>query len=289
MAFKDLLAVIDDEPASQARLEVAARLATTFDAHLTGLYAIAPLYLPAFVEAELPEDIHRARLERDEELVGNARQRFEATMTRQGLEGRCEWRGVRGDPTEAAVRHGRYTDLVVVGQVPPHHDLDTRPAQPQTLVFECGTPLLVVPYAGTFPTLGHRILVGWNASRESARAVASAMPLLQRAHKVIVLTIDPRPGDPRPGDPRSGRAGPGDEPARDLARHLARHGCQVEAAQVATDAVDASDALLNMVTDESCDLLVLGAYGHSRLRELVLGGMTRTVLQHMTVPVLMSH
>lgn len=279
MAFKDLLVVVDDSAASAARIDVAAQLAARNDGHVTGLYAVTPIVLPGYIESELPEEVRDNQRRFAQEQAAKAGALFDAAMRRHGLTDRSEWRLVHGSPTDAAALHGRYADLVVVGQVDPHRDRDHPVVLPQDLVFECGRPLLVVPYAGRFATVGERVLVGWNGSREAARAVADALPLLAAAKRVVLLAVNPK----------SGPAGIGDEPGADIARHLSRHGCRVEAARVSTDQVDPGDTLLNTVSDESCDLVVMGAYGRSRLREQVLGGMTRFMLEHMTVPVLMSH
>ncbi|WP_448204062.1 universal stress protein [Azospirillum sp. sgz302134] len=279
MAFKDLLVVVDDTPASAARIDLAAQFAARNDGHLTGLYAVVPVVLPGYIETELPEEVRDNQRRFAETQAAKAEALFNEAVRRHGLTDRSEWRSVRGNPTDAAALHGRYADLVVVGQVDPHRDREHAVVLPQDLVFECGRPLLVVPYAGGFSKLGERVLVGWNGSAEAARAVADAMPLLEAAKRVLLMAVNPK----------TGRAGIGDEPGADIAKHLSRHGCRVEAAHVTTDQVEPGDALLNAVADESCDLVVMGAYGRSRLREQVLGGMTRYMLQHMTVPVLMSH
>lgn len=279
MALKDLLVVVDDTAAAAARIDVAAQLAARNDGHLVGLYTITDLLLPGYIATELPEAVRENQRRFADEQAAKAEALFNDAMRRHGLTNRSEWRAVRGNPTEMAALHGRYADLVVVGQVDPQRDRDYPVALPQDLVFSCGRPLLVVPYAGTFSTVGERILVGWNASREASRAVGDALPLLTAAKRVVVMAVNPK----------SGNGGIGDEPGADIAKHLSRHACRVEAAHISTDAVEPGDTMLNTVADESCDLVVMGAYGRSRLRELVLGGMTRYMLQHMTVPVLMSH
>ncbi|PWC54921.1 universal stress protein [Azospirillum sp. TSO22-1] len=278
MAFKDLLVVVDDTPAAAARIDVAAQLAVKHDAHVTGLYVITGPLIPNFLDAQIPEAVRAAQRDLANELAAKAGTLFDSRMRRFGLTDRSEWRALRGLPGELVAVHGRYADLVVVGQIDPKHDHDLPLLHPQDLVFDCGRPLLVVPYAGTFPTVGERVLVGWNASREAARAVGDALPLIATAQKVLVLAVNPKPG----------QLGLGDEPGADIARHLSRHG-RVQATHVTTDAVEPGDTMLNTVADESCDLVVMGAYGRSRLRERVLGGMTRYMLEHMTVPVLMSH
>ncbi|HEY0838165.1 MAG TPA: universal stress protein [Azospirillum sp.] len=279
MALNDLLVVVDDSAASAARIAVAAQLANRHNAHLTGLYVVAAATMPAYVDAEIPEAVRVAQRNAADERAQAAGAAFDGIMRRFGLTDRSEWRAVRGTPTDVAALHGRYADLVVVGQVDPRRDHDVPVVQPADLVFECGRPLLVVPYAGTFDMVGERVLVGWNASREAARAVGDAMPLLTTAQRIVVLAVNPK----------TGVEGLGDAPGADIARHLSRHGTRVEATHIATSEVEPGDMMLNTIADESCDLVVMGAYGRSRLRELVLGGMTRYMLQHMTVPVLMSH
>jgi nucleotide-binding universal stress UspA family protein len=137
----------------------------------------------------------------------------------------------------------------------------------------------VVPYIGGSDIIGRRALVAWNASREAARALNDAIPLLEDAENVTVLSVNPK----------RGIRGEGDLPAADIALHLARHGMKAEASYVVAEDIGVGDALLSRAADLGSDLIVMGGYGHSRLREIVLGGATRTVLRHMTVPVLLSH
>ena len=139
--------------------------------------------------------------------------------------------------------------------------------------------MLVVPYAFERRPVGRRVLVAWNASREAARAVSDALPLLKRAGQVDVVAFEPG---------KSGAAH-GEEPGADIALYLARHGVKVTVSRVDAPDLDVGNQLLSRAFDLSADLIVMGAWGHSRLRELVLGGVTRTVLESMTVPVLMAH
>jgi nucleotide-binding universal stress UspA family protein len=136
-----------------------------------------------------------------------------------------------------------------------------------------------VPYAGQFERVGERVLVAWNASRESTRAINDALPLLKNAAMVTVLAVNPK----------HGIEGHGDVPAADIALHLARHGVKAEAAHTIAKDISEGDALLSYAADLGVDLIVSGGYGHSRAREMVFGGVTRTLLQEMTVPMLLSH
>ena len=148
-----------------------------------------------------------------------------------------------------------------------------------TALMSSGRPVLAVPFAGTFPTIGERVLVAWNASREATRAVNDALPILENAKSVTVLAINPR----------HGIRGHGDVPSADIALHLARHGVKAEAAHTVAGEIPDAEALLSYAADLSADLIVAGGYGHSRARELVFGGVTRTLLREMTVPIFFSH
>jgi nucleotide-binding universal stress UspA family protein len=166
----------------------------------------------------------------------------------------------------------------VVGQ-PNSHAPQDNDAVTVTTVMTSGRPVLAIPFAGDFPTLGERVLVAWNASREAARAVNDALPLMAAAKQVTVLAINPQRGIGRQGD----------VPAADIALHLARHGVKAEAAHTVANDISDGEALLSYAADVGADLIVSGAYGHSRARELVFGGVTRTLIAEMTAPVLLSH
>jgi nucleotide-binding universal stress UspA family protein len=139
--------------------------------------------------------------------------------------------------------------------------------------------VLIVPYAGHFDNVGRRVLIAWNATREAARAVSDAMPLLTSAELVTVPPIDPREGP----------HGHGELPGADIGLHLARHGVKAQIERTVSAGMPVGEVLLSRVADLGADLIVMGAYGHSRAREVLLGGATRSVLRSMSVPVLMSH
>ncbi len=284
MAFKDILVHLDTSPRCATRLAIAADLAARHGAHLTGL-AVIDLPPPdvfygfpsAFMDVQRAEDlIERMRDVRMEE-AGAIEASFRETLRQNGLSG--EWRLVEGAIDETVVLHTRYADLVVIGQ-PDRDDRSGRAAvlTPRTLMTS-GRPILIIPFAGEFPTLGSNVLIGWDGSGEAARALNDAMPLLQTANKVTVLAINPRPGI----------GGDGDVPAADIALHLARHDVKAEAAHTVAIDISEGDALLSYAADIGADLLVCGLYGHSPLRERAFGGVTRSLLTEMTVPVLMAH
>ena len=285
MSLKDILVHLDATPRCAARVEVAAGLAARHGAHVTGLFVID---LPppdmfygfpsAFIDLQRAEDIVE-RL-RATAIAGaeHAEAIFGDRLRRDGLQG--EWRLAEGFTGETVALHGRYADLIVFGQADPRASASERAVEPSIgKLMASGRPLLMVPFAGDFPVLGQDVLVGWNASAEAARAVNDALPILQRARKVTVLSVNPR----------RGIRGDGDVPAADIALHLARHGIRAEAAHTVVTDIGEGDALLSYAADIGADLLVTGMYGHSRLREMVFGGVTRSLLAEMTVPVFMAH
>lgn len=278
MALKDLLVHVDNSKANAGRVDAALRLAAAHDAHLTGLY-VAPdqSVMPAYTEAHIPGDIleeqRRVALEKAEE----AKKAFKDAADRAGVT--TEWRLVEGGLTRTLSLHARYVDLLILGQANPSDQLSVSQGVVEQVLLDVGRPVLLIPYIGAPDSIGERVLLAWDASREAMRAMHDAMALLERAESVRVLSINPRKGP----------AGDGDLPGADISLHLARHQVKAEAAHIESEDISVGEMLLSRASDQSADLIVMGAYGHSRYRELVLGGATREILESMTVPVLMSH
>jgi nucleotide-binding universal stress UspA family protein len=247
MGLKDLLVHVDNDPACSSRVDVAVALAAKHGAHLTGLHAMGWPRLPGYVEVELPPNFLEEQRRHLEGLARQAEERFHDRARRRGIRG--EWRVDTGDIVGTTKLHARYADLTVVGQ---GRDLVNAPYDlaflPEELALGVGRPVLVVPRYGTFETVGERVLIAWNGSREATRV-----------------------------------------PSADVALHLARHGVAAEAASTPGLDIGVGDLVLSRAADLGVDLIVMGAYGHTRVREMILGGATRHILQHMTVPVLMSH
>jgi len=279
MAFRDILVLVDDGPAAKARTEAAVELATRSDAHLVGLRLLAVPTVPGFVAAQMPEAVREAQAAIDREAAATARRRFEDVARRAGLS--YEWRDVAADTGQGAEPisiQARYADLLIVGQPDGDASAEER-ALIETLLVGCGRPVLVIPSIGAPAGFGGKAIVAWDARREAARAVADALPLLTKAEETEVVTVNARPG----------RGGHGAEPGADIAAHLARHGVKVRVAQLSSGPLSVGDLLLNRASDQGADLIVMGAYAHSRLRDLVLGGVTKHMLKHMTVPVFTAH
>jgi nucleotide-binding universal stress UspA family protein len=281
MSYKDILVVLDPSADSRGRVALAAALAERFAAHLVGLYAVPSPNLASGAgnfDAALLEPLYREWRETALAQTEDCRRAFEHETGLRGVS--AEWRAVaEGGEADPAV-HARYADLTILGQLDPEDGVMamTRP-RPERVALAAGRPVLAVPYAGHYETVGRRVLLGWDASREATRAIADAMPFLAAAEVVDVLAIDPRE---RPD-------GHGAVPGADISLHLARHGVKATVERTVSAGVPPGDVLLSRAADLGADLLVIGAYGHSRARELLLGGVTRTILRSMTLPALMSH
>lgn len=279
MNYKSIVVHLDTSARAQARLQIALHLAKSANAFLRGVFSIFSPDLRAFVvmagTAEYYAEHEKVRLEER----GALERLFHAELARAGVEG--EWVDVDGDASEAVAHVTRSADLVVIGQDDPN-DPEAYVAEhfPENVVMLAGRPVLIVPYAGTFNTIGKRILVAWDQSREATRAVHDALPFLREADHVTILTASAHLTDPM-----NGRS-----PGAELAGTLARHGVRAEKRHVhIPHDVPIGDALLANANEISADLLVMGGYGHTRWHEMILGGATRTILQSTTVPVLMSH
>jgi nucleotide-binding universal stress UspA family protein len=278
MSYKTIVVHCDADPKVSRRLDVAAGLAGRFGAHLVGLHARTPFEAPTFFDGGMPMDSLFAAYE---ESV-KAEQAAASAAFDKAIKGRhlsSEWRLVQGYVDSELAVSARYADLLVLGQADPEASGSTPADLPEAVVLATGRPALVVPHIGAAKPPGGNVLLCWNASRESARAASDAMPFLQAAQKVTVLAIDAH----------ATGTGHGAEPGADAATWLARHGLKVTVQRdVAADS-DVGNVILSRAADLDADLIVMGLYGHSRLRELVLGGASRTVLTSMTVPVLLSH
>jgi nucleotide-binding universal stress UspA family protein len=285
MTLKDILIHLDAGPRSAVRLDTAVALARQHGARLTGISVVDLPSVDLYYGTTMPfsgigpEDlVQRMRADASAVLepVGKS---FNDRLRREELEG--EWRLVEGHLPPTVALHARYADLTIVGQ--PNRDEPFESASTDAMightVMTSGRPVLAVPFAGSFSSIGDRVLVAWNAGREAARAINDALPLLRKASHVTVLAINPR----------HGIGGHGDVPAADMALHLVRHGVKAEAAHTVAKDISDAEALLSYTSDIGADLIVAGAYGHSRAREMVFGGVTRTLLAEMTVPIFLSH
>ncbi len=275
MALTSILVHLGDDDASDARLGVASGLARAAGARVTALYTLPAIGMEARYGLEDMPELIESRRQEHRDRAQRVETAFGARAEKDGLKG--EWRCAEGEVAELVMLHARYADLAIVGQRSERTDsvADYYPGIAEEVVLGAGRPVLVVPYIGSPATVGKRVLVAWNGCREAARALNDALPILERAEHVTVLVIDADDAGRTPG--------------ADIAAHLARHGVRAEASHVPSGGLGIGDALLSRAADLACDLIVMGAYGHSRVREFVMGGASRHIFDHMTVPVLMAH
>jgi nucleotide-binding universal stress UspA family protein len=281
MALRSILVHLDASTRTPSRVAAAAALAVQHDAHLVGVAPTGWITLTSdwsdgtgvigYVEAAVQA------LREQAQAVARQFEQQAAALGVRSIESRVDV----GEAAPTLAVHARYCDLTVVTQVEPGRWGGTQsPQLPQEVLMSSGRPLLVLPYAGETPTpLATNVLVGWDASREAARALADALPLLERARSVQVAVFEAS----QELDIRHG-----DLPGADIGQWLARHGVRVEVQRIVTG-VPVGEALLSHAADLAADLIVVGGYGHSRFRETMLGGVTRTLLRTSPVPVLMSH
>jgi len=275
MPYHTLLVHLDTGPTCAARSEIATRFAREHGSHLIGLAPTGQVDIPIDIASTLLEPGYLVASKHHlREQATLACEEFEAQAIKAGL-GSFESRIEEADHATSVTANACGADLVVVGQTDPAAPLGlVNRDLPEHVALGSGRPVLVVPFAGQFKTLGSRVLAAWNGSREAARAFADALPVMQRAEKVTVMAQT---------------APDADAPAFEaLEGWLTRHGVKAVFAHEASD-LETGDLLLSRAADLDIDLIVMGCYGHSRLTERVLGGATRSLLTQMTAPVLMAH
>lgn len=281
MAFKTILVHLNDPRRAGPIIDAARLVGEQNEAHLIGIYAVPTINIgsPTRIGAGVIETLRH----RFHEEAAGIRAKFEDAM--RGCAVTTEWRllearsGLR-DCGELVADQARTADLVIAAQTDESWDDSRMLDFPDRIALQSGRPTLIIPNAGRFPTLGSRVVVAWNGSREAVRAVFDSMPFLVAAKSVTLLTIT------------RGRIANEDldsVPAADIATVLARHGVKCEVQRSVAAGLEVEEELLSRAADLSADLIVMGCYGHSRLRELVMGGASRGILAHMTAPVLMAH
>jgi nucleotide-binding universal stress UspA family protein len=257
--------------------DYAISVAEALDAHLTGIAFLYDAVVPVAATGYIPPEVIETQQADSEAAAKAALDGFAARASRAGIA--AEPMKLAASFAGAGEQFGmiaRRFDLVVVGQAEPEKDT-VEELIAESALFESGRPVIVVPYIQKAPLKLDRVMVCWDGSRAATRAIADAMPLLEGAGQVEVVIIADEPGKQ-------------DEIAgADMGEHLARHGLNVDVKRMSRGDIDVADALLSHAADANTDFIVMGGYGHSRLREFVLGGVTRSILRSMTVPVLMSH
>jgi len=257
--------------------DYAVSLASLLEAHITGIAIAFDPAIPLSGMGYVPVDVIEAQRRENEAAAQAAIDRFEAATQRACVS--SEPLMLSASLASAGKEFGRIArsfDLAIVDQANPDGSA-VEAVIPVSTMFESGRPVIIVPYIQRGPLKLDRAMVCWDGSRAAARAVADAMPLLERTAHVEVVIVSNEPGKQ------------GDLEGADIGQNLARHGIKVEVNRIMRGELDVADALLSQSADSGADYIVMGGYGHSRLREFVLGGVTRKILQSMPVPAFMSH
>ena len=279
MDFKNILLHLDHSSGCQNRLETAFALAKKHDALITGLFVVPDYVVPSYVEAQISVDLitdvtEKALARASETLSGYQKKAEEAGV-------RMDAHVVEGQVIPILREHTKYSDLLMLGQDQPDDPDNASYGLADALLFEGACACMVVPHSGKLAVPGNRILLTWNASRESARALHEAMSLLKSADTVVVLSSEPDGSDTR--------IARGHPHADELDRYLKSHGIESVSSGISDMDISASDAILGQAAEMNADLIVMGAYGHARLREIILGGVTRDLLKRSPVPLFLAH
>ncbi len=294
MPLKDILVHTDNSASSEVRLEYATRLAEIHDAHLTGLYVASPMKRVATAARQTPhyilpdlggrslrdyeqkaKDLHEEHSEHVHLAADSARMRFEEPAKKRKV--RHEWDYAEGAMMEALTHHARFCDVAIVGQPGPDSARRFGETVTDHLILSVGHPVLVVPnMAGEF-TVGKRVMIAWDRSPLATRAVHNSRPFLRHADNVNILAINLKPETH------------GELPGSGICEHLARHDIVAEPVRIKTDSEKLADVIVATAEEHGIDLIIMGAYGQSRLRERILGGVTNRLLNDSPIPLLMNH
>lgn len=280
MSLKDILVHVDLSDSCPERLKVGLSLAARFDAHLTALFVVSRPSIPGFLESSLGEDLIREQTQKLFDAASDLKAQFEKMA--KAYDVKVEWRQCSGDLVSNLLIQSRYADLTILGQTCEDQiDAPGAGELPDGILLRSGRPVIVVPNEGTFETIGTRIVVAWDASRLASRALNDGLSIMEKSDQVDVLVVDP--------ETTRGYAKHEPSPGADMSLHLARHDINATAEHVNSQGKSPGDALMAYAESKNADLIIMGGYGHKRWREVVLGGVTRYMLQNMKIPVFMSH
>lgn len=273
MTYKTIIVHLDCGKRRNERLDLALRFAGEFDAHLIGMFSL-DLYFGFGMAADAGSVLVEAELQRREICMQEAQSEFFSKCASRA--DKVEWRYTEDDAAGEVTLAARSADLVILGQADPETAADdgTSPSFVADVVLNSGKPVLIVPYAGHFENVGRRMMVAWTSAREAGRALTDSLPMLERSEAVEVVLFD---------------EGDGGVNHSDVQTYLQDHGVNATVKRYPGDELSAGELILSRASDDEADCIVMGAYGHSRLKETLLGGATKTVMKLMTVPVMMSH
>lgn len=279
MSYKTILVHLDESKHTEERIRIAAHIAINEGAHLIGV-AMTGVSRFIYQSAHIGNGDPNLAIHLDflRERARGVLENFEQSVIQLGVSS-FEKRLVDDEAGAGVSIQGRYSDLIILGQYDPDEAFPATLSDfPEYVMLHSGRPVLIIPYTGHFESIAKKVLISWDASREATRAVTDAIPLLRKAQIVQVAVFNPS----------SAADEHGEQPGADIALFLARHNINVEVIPQQTE-IDIGNALLSLANDQNSDMIVMGGYGHARFREMILGGVTHTLLKTMTAPVLISH
>lgn len=279
MFIKDIMVLCDAGDANDYRVESTFLIAKVFEAHVTGMHLIPYPVIPVY-GGTFPEPIPyyaSDQLDEANAVEKNLKSRFEKKATE--LEIPHEWKSIDGVDVRYIIDNARYSDLVVVPQGYSRFGEENTQKIDSYLSIQLGRPLLIMPDLKKIFTLPKRVIIAWNESHEAARAVHDALPFLQLAEQIQVISISKTDEDEKANMIY----------CDDLRKHLTHHGLNLEVVSIDQSVKGTGATILESAIEFDADLIVMGAFGHSRLKEVVLGGVSRYLLNHTTIPLFLSH
>lgn len=277
MAIKDLAVAFNASDNSMAAVKLAVQMCRKYEATLTGIYTHLPVKFESQVENWISEEMRESLQKADANAVAAIGEAFRSCVKESGFDGPAEWVCPTGQPNDLLAISARYHDLLLIGQYS-NPDRNQRRVRAEELVMNSGKPIIIVP-AGyqVRPFTGHAV-VAWDGSRPAARALSDAMQILETKKRLDVVTV---------GAP--GAQARKDTFAQDVVTYLSRHGINAKLTNLSASREGVGATLLGYCSETDPDVLVMGAYGHARLREELFGGVTRHILENANVPILMAH
>lgn len=278
MAIKDLAVCYNASENAESALCTAIQMCQKYDAALTGLYVSSPVRFEGNIEHWMTKDTLASLQSAEDKVAESIEKAFFKCVEEQGFTGKVEWLMEHGRPTDALIKYSRYFDLMLIGQQSDSSEHKTH-IRAEDIVTRSGKPLLVVPATYVCHVFAEYAVVAWDGSRAAARALTDAMQILETKHRLDVVTVK--------SDKAKDKTDSMD--SVDIIRHLQRHGIDARRVVLQASREGKGATILDYCADNQPDILVTGAFGHSRLREDLFGGVTNDIMQHMNVPVFMSH
>lgn len=279
MAIKDLLVAFNDDEGARNALTFGLQMAAKYDASLTGLYAYQPQSYGGSVKRWIPEDVFETMTQAEAESAKEIEKAFNAQVKASGHKGETHFSIETGQPDLMLARTARYHDLLLMGQFVGALSRQRKAIQPEQILERSGKPVIVVPANYKVRPFKETAAVAWDASRSAARALTDAMQILETKKNLDILTVHPDGQEERHGD----------MPERDIIAHLKRHGVKANHVQLEAGAHGIGQAILAHCEKTDPDVLVMGAFGRSKIGAVLFGGVSLHILEHMNVPLLMSH